>query len=316
MTGINRRCFLEQAAAGALFAAMPAHRVSAQETRKMTLCLSGGAIGVTANQREAVDLAAKYGFESVEAHASYLASLDEEQMAGLKATMKSKGIVFGFATLPVEFRKDDAAFNAGMKALPPTASGLQRAGVSRMTTWIMPCHDTLTYLANFKQHATRLRTTASLLRDYGIRLGLEYVGPRTLSASKRYAFIRTMAEMKDLIAEIGTGNTGFLLDTYHWWTAGDTEADLLSLRNEDVVSVDLNDAVAGIPKDELIDGKRELPCKTGVIDIATFMNALNRIGYDGPVRAEPFNKELNALDNDEACAATIKALRQVVALIK
>ncbi len=315
MTGIDRRHFLEQATAGVFLAAIPVGTAGAQGKRKMTLCLSGGAIGVSANQRESIDLAAKYGFESVEAHASYLVSLNEEQLAELKGVMESKGIVFGFAALPVEFRKDDAAFNAGMKLLPQIAAGLQRAGVSRMTTWIMPCHDTLTYLTNFRQHATRLRETASVLRDHGIRLGLEYVGPRTLSASKRYGFIRTMAEMKDLIAEIGTGNVGFLLDTYHWWTAGDTEADLLSLRNEDVVSVDLNDAVAGVPRDELIDGKRELPCKTGVIDTATFMNALNRIGYDGPVRAEPFNKELNALDNDEACAATIKALKQAVALI-
>ena len=319
---LSRRDFLAAtaaagaAAAGTLSTAAVPAMAHPQARHKMILCLSGGAIGVSANQREAIDLAAQHGFEAVEAYGSYLASLNDEQMADLKAYMKTKGILFAYGGLPVEFRKDDSAFAAGMKALPQTAAGLQRAGVTRTTTWIMPCHDKLPYMTNFRLHAVRLRESASLLKDYGIRLGLEYVGPKTLWASKRYSFIRTMAEMKDLISEIGTGNIGFLLDTYHWWTAGDTEEDLLSLKNEDVVSVDMNDGVAGVPRDEQIDGKRELPCKTGVIDTATFINALNRIGYDGPVRVEPFNKEVNALGKDGACAAAIQALKRAIALIR
>jgi len=49
--------------------------------------------------------------------------------------------------------------------------------------------------------------------------------------------------------------------------------------------------------------------------LAAFLKALNQIGYDGPVRAEPFNRPLNAMDNEAACAATIQALRQAVALL-
>jgi predicted xylose isomerase-like sugar epimerase len=50
-----------------------------------------------------------------------------------------------------------------------------------------------------------------------------------------------------------------------------------------------------------------------VIEVAGFLNTLNRLGYDGPARAEPFNKSLNDLDNEPACAATIEALRKAVA---
>jgi sugar phosphate isomerase/epimerase len=319
MTSIDRRQFLQSAAAGAVaaLAAPDAIRLGlAQVPRKMTLCLSGGAIGVSGNQKEIVDYAAKYGFESVEAHGSYLATLDAAQMAELKEYMKSKSITFGYASLPVEFRKDDAAFAAGMKVLPGVAEGLKRAGVSRMSTYIMPCHDTLAYLPNFKQHAQRLKEAATILKGNGVRLGLEYVGPRHLLVLKRYPFIHTMAEARDLIAEIGTGNVGLMLDTYHWWTAGDAEADLLSLKNEDVVLVDLNDGVAGVAREAALDNKRELPCKTGVIDTATFINAVNKIGYDGPIRAEPFNREVNALGKEGACAATIESLKKVVALLK
>jgi sugar phosphate isomerase/epimerase len=78
------------------------------------------------------------------------------------------------------------------------------------------------------------------------------------------------------------------------------------------VAVDLNDAPAGIPREQQIDGQRELPAATGVIPVASFLGALRKVGYDGPVRAEPFNKALNAMDNDAACAATISALRKAI----
>ncbi len=319
MNELSRRRFIQRSSA-ALLGGAAAFRHSAaaagDEGRKMTMCFSPGAIGISVNQREAIDLAAKHGFESVEAYGSFLASLSDDQLEDLRRFMKERGIRFGMASLPVEFRKDDAAFDAGMKGLPHLSSGLQRAEVTRMTTYIMPCHPTLTYTTNFRIHAARLREAARVLKDYGVRLGLEYVGPQTLLLSRRYPFIHAMAEMRDLIAEIGTGNVGLLVDSYHWWTAGDTEADILALKNEDVVSVDLNDGVAAVPREQQVDGKRELPAATGVIDVGTFLTALNKISYDGPVRAEPFNKAVNALPRDEACALTAKALKRAFSMIR
>jgi sugar phosphate isomerase/epimerase len=124
-----------------------------------------------------------------------------------------------------------------------------------------------------------------------------------------------MAEMRELIAEIGTGNVGLVLDSWHWWQADDTLADVLALKNADVVSVDLNDAPAGLAKDKQLDGKRELPAATGVIEVGAFLKALTQIDYDGPVRAEPFNRTLNELNNEEACAATIAAMKKAFALL-
>jgi predicted xylose isomerase-like sugar epimerase len=46
------------------------------------------------------------------------------------------------------------------------------------------------------------------------------------------------------------------------------------------------------------------------------LNALVAIGYDGPARPEPFNKALNALDNDPACAASVAAMQRALALIR
>jgi sugar phosphate isomerase/epimerase len=125
-----------------------------------------------------------------------------------------------------------------------------------------------------------------------------------------------MAEMKDLIAEIGTGNVGIVLDSWHWWQAGDTVEDILALQGDQIIQVHLNDAPTGVAKDAQLDNRRELPMATGVIDAGAFLSALNQIGYDGPVCAEPFSRSLNALGSDAACAATIEALKKAVALIR
>ena len=47
-----------------------------------------------------------------------------------------------------------------------------------------------------------------------------------------------------------------------------------------------------------------------------FLNVLVDLGYDGPVRAEPFNRELRELPNEEAVAATARAMRKAFALIR
>ena len=82
-----------------------------------------------------------------------------------------------------------------------------------------------------------------------------------------------------------------------------------------MIAVDLNDAPASIPKEQQSDGRRELPCATGVIDVGAFLKALNEIGYDGPVRAEPFNQAVNRMPKEEACEATAVALKKAFALI-
>jgi sugar phosphate isomerase/epimerase len=285
------------------------------KNRKMTIDLVCGAIGVSANQTEAIDLAARHGFESVGVDSAYLSSLSDDKIAELKESLKAKRLVFGAAGLPVEFRRDQLRFKEGLNALPNVASGLQRAGLDRMSTWLMPCDDKLTYRQNFQQHVSRLKEVAQILKDHNIRFGLEYVGPKTLWASRRYPFVHTMAETKELIAEINGGNVGLQLDSWHWWNAGETADDVLSLKGTDVIAVDLNDAPAGVPKDQQVDNHRELPCASGVIDVAAFLNALNQIGYDGPIRAEPFNEVVNKMTRDDACAAAAASLKKAFALL-
>jgi sugar phosphate isomerase/epimerase len=284
--------------------------------RKMRSALTPGSIGVRANQTEMMRLAVKHGFEAIEPNAGYLGALADDALKALREEMAQGNLTWACAGFPLQFRGDDAAYEQSLKELPKTAAALKRAGVERTGTWISPTHNSLDRAANMKQHATRLREGARILRDHGLRLGLEYVGTRTARAGNRPVFIYNLAGMKELMGEIGLDNVGVILDSWHWWQAGETAADLLTLKNAQVVSVDLNDAPAGVPMDQQQDGKRELPMATGVIDTAAFVNALSQIGYDGPVRAEPFNKALNDMDDEAACAAVSAAMKKALALIK
>ena len=253
------------------------------KNRKFTIDLRGSSIGVQGDQRKMIDLAVKHGFESVGADTWFLGGRSDEEIAELKSELAEKGLVWGSAGLPIEFRKDEAKFKNDLSGLAKHASALQKAGGSRMGTWIMPCHKELTYVQNFKQHATRLRECAKVLKDHGLRLGLEYVGPQTLRNSMRFPFLHTMEETRELNAEIGVDNMGLIMDSWHWYTAGETAANLATLTNQEIVACDLNDAPKGRSVNEQIDQERELPMATGVIDVKTFLEGLVAVGYDGPV---------------------------------
>ncbi len=215
--------------------------------RRMTMDLVCGNLGVTADLPTAINLAHQNGFESVAPDAGYLGRLSDSQLSEFIVDLKGKGLAWGAAGLAVDFRGEDAAFRAGMAALPAFAASLKRAGASRVGTWISPGHNRIPYVANFRQHAKRLREVAAVLGDHGLRLGLEYVGPKTAWSASRYPFIHTMAEMRELIAEIGRDNVGLVLDSWHWYTAEETAADIRGLTGRDVVACDLNDAPRSVP---------------------------------------------------------------------
>jgi sugar phosphate isomerase/epimerase len=316
-TRLSRRQFVSATAMGAL--AIPAAAgggpaaAPQATTRKFYNVLSLGRLGLHADFPESVRLAVKHGFEGVDPEPEYFASLSDSDMARILDDLKSKNLKLGDAGLPVEFRKDEAEFNDGFKNLPGAAKVLHRAGVERVSTWILSFDDDLTYLQNFRQHAARLRQCARVLGDQGQRLGLEYVGPRTSWRSKRHPFIHTMSEVKELIVAIGADNLAIQLDSFHWYNAEESAADIETLRNRDVATVDLNDAPKGLTRDQLEDLSRELPAATGVIPVKEFLTALASVGYDGPIHAEPFSKSLAAMPIDDACAASAAAMKKAFA---
>jgi sugar phosphate isomerase/epimerase len=283
--------------------------------RRFTLDLTPGAIGVGGSLTDHLKLAHAHGFESVQPEVGFLSRLDADAMAQLKEERERLGLRWGSAGLPVNFRQAEDTFKADLERLPAMAQALQQAGATRIGTWISPGHPQLEYAANFELHVTRLKAVSQVLHDHGLRFGLEYVGTPSLVARSRFPFVRRLSEARQLIAGIGVPGTGLILDSWHWWTAGDSVEALAQLTNDDIVAVDLNDAPTGLTLDQQQDNRRELPAATGVIPVRPFLEVLLKLNYDGPVRAEPFNGPLNELNDSDASARTIAALRKAVRLV-
>ena len=315
---MSRRMFCRSAVATAAalgFAGSAAQTSQVAKKVKFYKNMGHGHIGVRANQRQAVEYALKYGFDSITPELSEFKNKSAAQIREWVEMMKERGIRYGASGLPVQFRRDEDRFRTDLARLPEQTRVLRQLGVTRMATWISPGHNELTYLQNFERHKRRFREVAKVLKDDGIRLGLEFVGPRTSRARYRFPYICTQLGMMELVDAIGTGNVGLLLDSWHWYTSHGTVEELLQLSNKDVIHVHVNDAPAGIPVDEQMDNRRRLPVTTGVIDLRGFINALVRIGYDGPVECEPFDQELRQMEDNAALQKTIESLNRLWDLI-
>ena len=275
--------------------------------------LSAGALGLSLDHTQAIDLAGKHGFGGVDPDLSYLRDLGSTTaIAEHAAAVKERGLSWGIGGLPVPLTAPAEEFRAALADLPETLGLLAAAGVTSVGTWVRPMHDDLSYRRNWVLHVSRLHLVADLLADAGLRLGLEYIGPKTFWGTERYPFIHSIGEALELIAEVGKPNVGLILDSYHWYTAGESAIDLVGLSDADIVSVDINDARDDRERDEQQDLDRRLPGSTGVIDLQGFMDAVRAAGYTGPVKVEPFMKSLAEQPVDDVLADVAARLDQAI----
>ncbi len=274
--------------------------------------LSPGALGIDPGFETVVELAREFGFGAVEPDMRYLRTLSEADLADAASRLKEQGLRWGSAGVPVDLTGDAAKFATQLAGLAAHAETLATAGVDRAGTWIRPMSDSVTYRRMFARYVERVGLVDEILAAAGLRFGLEYVGPKTFWSTERYPFVHTLAELLELLAAVGSANAGIILDTYHWYTSGETADDLRRLSADQVVAVDLNDAPAGIERDQQQDLSRMLPGATGVIDLAGFVGALREIGYAGPIKVEPFNAELKALPVRDVVARTAESLNAVL----
>ena len=269
---------------------------------------SPGNIGHGRKFKDAVAIGAKAGFEG------YFFDIVGDSgipVSDTKALLKEYNQrAAGFA-LPLEFRTDEATFNEGFAKLEDYVKYAAEIGANRCVTWIFPFSDTYTWEENFELHRSRLKKCCEVLKAYDMIFGMEFLGPPKLRRGVKYEFLHNLDQMLGLCEAIGTGNTGLLLDVWHWDMARQTREDFAKISNEQVALVHIMDAPPGIAIEEQEDLIRRLPGETGVLKIAEFFDGLKSIGYDGPVVAEPFEKKLEAMSIEEATDVVITAINKV-----
>ena len=308
----NRRGFIKSssiASLGLISLSQNLYSMDRLSSRKMKISLMPGTVGINVNTYELLDLAIKNKFESIYPLINDLKKMSTMELSDYLDKMVSNSISFDVSILPVDFSQTDSVFNNGIKVLKDYCKVMRKIDSVGFCRWIMPTSNNLTYLKNFKIHKERLKECAKIIGDNDMKLGLEFVGPKTLMARDQFSFIRTINELRELISEIDERNVGYQLDTFHLYCANHSIEDLRFLNKDDIIMCQLNDAVKGRTRDEQIDLERNLPGKTGLIDTAPFLNFLQEVGYDRTVSAEPFNKDLNKMNNEEAAKLTYDSIK-------
>lgn len=274
----------------------------------MYIALSAGAVGIKAPLERQLELASNNGFKGVYVD---MASVSKMGVQRVLAMFKAKGLIPAAWGFPLNIHEEEGAYEKGLSRLGEYADEAKEIGCLRTSTYIMSFSDNLPWEMNFEYHVKRLKPAAQILAERDCLLGLEFLGPKTIRDGHRYEFIHTLQGMLKLCKDIGTGNVGLLLDAWHWYTSNGKVEDIEAIGDRDVVDVHVNDAPKGVPIEKQVDNVRRMPGETDVIDIVGFLRALHKIGYTGPIMAEPFNAELGKKPDTEAARLTAESLRKI-----
>jgi sugar phosphate isomerase/epimerase len=248
-------------------------------------------------------LASKVGFPGTDVQQGAVEA-GADATRKLLAELNLKPAVIG---LPVDFRKDEEAFQAGLKTLDRTAS-VAAALRCPVTTWLLPSSE-MPKNETRALYKRRLGACADVLARSHVKLGLEYVSPVHLRKRFAHEFIWRMDEMLEFARECGP-NVGVLLDSWHWHHAGATVKDILTAGRESIIHVQAADA-PDLPPEKILDNERLMPGE-GVIDFAGFFGALRKIGYSGGVSPEVFGRGLKDMPPEQGARLGLETTQAVM----
>ncbi len=269
-------------------------------------------LGVDMEAETSAELARRYHFAGLGLSRAQLQRLDRPRLERLRARMQAGALATECCfLLDPAVAVPEVQWRAGMEVVPAAARSARRLGFTRTLMTVLPFHDELPFATNFAQHVQRVRELADRLAAHGIVLGLEYLSPESRRRGHRYSFVHNLDGLRELCRAAARPNVGLVLDSFHWYCAAETNADILSLAPAEIVTVHLSDAVAGLDRRQQQAFARELPGATDVIDNAGFVAALKAIGYRGPIGCEPMNRAFAALAPERAVTAAAAALRRV-----
>ncbi|MBM3744748.1 MAG: sugar phosphate isomerase/epimerase [Acidobacteria bacterium] len=271
----------------------------------MYVSLNSATIQGRAPWPEFAHLAARVGYGGVDIVLGKAMGEGVDSTRALLAELKLKPAATG---LPVEFRKDEATFQEGLKRLNEAGQFLKAIGCPRMATWIVASSDTPKAELR-KLYKDRFTAISQVLRPTGVRVGLEFLGPLHLRSRGPHEFIWRMDEMLEFARECGP-NMGLLLDSWHWHHAGATPADILAAGKSGIVHVHLAEAPK-LPPEEIRDNERLIPGE-GVIDWKGFLGALKKIGYEDGLSPEIFGRGLKDMTAEEAARLALKGSLEVL----
>jgi len=246
--------------------------------------------GVKAPLEELVPIVKKHGIEGIHVPSDLL----ENKNSAIEATklLFDHGIKWSLLPTPVDFFSEDLSdeeFDKGIEKLKLWASTGEKMGVRYSYNHVWNGSNTRETAENFTWVQIRLRQVWRVMNDYGIKYGMEFLGPWPLRNSFKYPFFNTISGIMALAHSVDP-SCGFLFDSYHWHCGSNSSLSDVYFASEHVnsmVNFHINDGVPGRSWKEQEDMERFLPLETGVINSALPWKLFKENGYKGPVMCEP-----------------------------
>ncbi|MDN3310264.1 sugar phosphate isomerase/epimerase family protein [Microbacterium oryzae] len=152
--------------------------------------------------------------------------------------------------------------------------------------------------------ASNVREAADIVADRGLDLYLEPLAWSNLNRHRHSL---------EIIERAGRDNVGIALDTWHYWTTGDTLEEVAATPKELIKAAHISDGLS-------LDRERDVPDQSvhrnvmiggGAIPLQEWVDAIKSTGYDGWWVSEMFSDKANEHDFLEV-ATTIRGLLHIL----
>jgi sugar phosphate isomerase/epimerase len=137
-------------------------------------------------------------------------------------------------------------------------------------------------------------------RSFGVKPAMEYLG-----------FVEDFTNIEDAIEVMeksGHADASIVLDPFHCFVGGGPFESIGKLKPEQIAMSHFNDAPADPPSSEQRDPDRVMP-GDGVCDLKLYCDMLRKIGYDGWLSLELFNRDLWEQDPREVATEGLEKMR-------
>lgn len=252
-------------------------------------------------------LARKYNFDGINIDLNS----DSTSLAQKKELLEKYHLIPAAYGSPLRLYDSDTneEFEQSLRVLEKEAKSLKYLGCKIILCYLPPFSEHLNFNANFNLMSERLRRIKPILEENGLKFALEFIGPTETRVHTKYDFIHTIDGVRCLIASSGLdGFAGFKLDVHHWANSGAGLLDLKHLEVDSILYVELNDGLEGYDLFSMPEFTRELPMKTHVTAVSSFLCELIRKNYIGPICVEPWNEEIKKMPLEDAIQIVKKSL--------
>jgi sugar phosphate isomerase/epimerase len=138
----------------------------------------------------------------------------------------------------------------------------------------------------------------------GVRLGIEPLHP--MFAADRSVVV-TMGHANDIAARFGGGQVGLVVDVYHIWWDPQVYKEI-QLAGDRIFAFHVSDWI--VPTPDFLMGRGMMG--DGRIEISRLRQAVDAVGYSGPIEVEIFNEALWSRSADAIVSLTVERFQQFV----